>query len=138
MNILLTLHNLVRWIVAIVAVVVLVKYVIGWLSKSKFAAIDVTLGRVFSGAMTVQFLLGILTLIAYVSAGAFNPRTQIEHTVYGLIATALSHMTPMFRRQDDTSRFRNSALIVLLALIVVFWSVTRLNGSFFGMLWLRL
>jgi hypothetical protein len=132
MNVLLTLHNLVRWLVAIIAVIVLVKYVAGWLGKSKFTDLDVTLGRAFSGAMTVQFLLGIFTLISYIAAGAFNPRTQIEHAVYGVVATALSHMTGMFRKQDDATRFRNSALLVLLALLVVFLSVTRLRGSFFG------
>lgn len=131
MDALLTVHNLVRWIVAIVAVVVLVKYVIGWLGKGPFTSLDVTLGRAFAGAMTVQFLLGILTLVVYATSGAFNPRLQIEHAVYGLVATALSHMTGMFRKQDDTSRFRNSALLILVALLVVFWSVTRLRGSFF-------
>jgi len=131
MNAVLILHNLVRWLVTLIAVVTLVKYIAGWLSNSKFTSLDVGLGRAFAGVMTAQLLLGILNLILYITAGAFNPRLQPEHALYGLIATGLAHMTAMFRKQPDATRFRNSALLVLLALLVVFWSVTRLRGSFF-------
>jgi Na+(H+)/acetate symporter ActP len=128
---LLTVHNIVRWLAAIVAIAVLVKYLIGWFGKGKFTDLDSTLGRVFAGTMTLQFVLGIATLVMFATAGAFNAGRHMEHATYGLLATALSHMTAMFRRKDDTTRFRNSALMILGALVLVFFSVTRLRGSFF-------
>ncbi len=127
---LLSIHGPVRWLVALLAIVVLVKYLAGWLGKGKFESIDNTLGRAFAGAMTLQFVLGVATLVAYAANGAFNARIHMEHATYGLLATALSHMTGMFRRNDDTARFRNSALMILAALVLVIFSVTRLRGSF--------
>jgi hypothetical protein len=128
---LIQIHGIFRWVLAIVAIIVLVKYVIGWLGKGKFTDTDAMLGRLFAGAMSIQFLLGIINLIGFISIGAFNPRIHIEHTFYGLIATSLSHMTSMFRRQEDSVRFRNAALLVLIALVLIFLSVSRIRGSFF-------
>jgi len=128
---LIQVHGLFRWVVVIVAIIVLVKYVIGWLSKSQFTNTDAILGRLFYGAMSIQFVLGIINLIGLATMGAFNPRIHIEHTVYGFIATALSQMTSVFRKQDDTTRFRNAAILVLVSLALIFLSVSRLRGSFF-------
>jgi hypothetical protein len=56
---------------------------------------------------------------------------HIEHAFYGLLATALSHMTPMFKNQPDERRFRNAFFLVLLSLLLVLLSVIRLRGNFF-------
>ncbi len=130
-GLLIQIHGVFRWVLAAVAIIVLVKYVVGWLTKGAFTDIDAILGRLFAGAMTIQFLLGIINLIGFISMGAFRPGAHIEHAFYGLIATALSHMTSMFRKQEDSSRFRNAALLVLIALVLIFLSVSRLRGSFF-------
>lgn len=128
---LIQVHGLFRWVVAIVAIIVLVKYAIGWLSKSQFTDTDMLLGRLFAGAMSIQFVLGIISLLGLATMGAFNPRIHIEHAVYGFIAVALSHMTSMFRKQEDSTRFRNAAIFVLIALALIFLSVVRLRASFF-------
>lgn len=133
MDILVTIHGLFRWVLAILAIVVLVKYAIGWLGKRPFTAVDKQLGSAYAGAMTVQFVLGIVNIIGYVIAGRFSPGLHIEHAFYGLIALALSHMLPMFKNQPDDKRFRNAFFLVLLSLIVMFWSVMRLRGGWGNM-----
>jgi multisubunit Na+/H+ antiporter MnhB subunit len=79
--------------------------------------------------MTIQFVIGLVLLILYAAEGAFNARVQIEHAIYGLIATALAHMTRMFRNQPDDRRFRNALLLVLASLLVALFSIWRLRGS---------
>lgn len=131
MGTLITLHGLIRWVLALLAVIVLIKYIIGWLGKRPFTNLDRQLGSAYAWTMTLQFALGLISLIGLAVMGTFNPRVHIEHAVYGLVATALAHMTVMFRNQPDDKRFRNAFFLVLLSLLLAFWSVVRLRGSFF-------
>ena len=48
-------------------------------------------------------------------------------------AVALAHMTAMFKNQPDDKRFRNAFFLVLLSVLVIFWSVIRLRGGWFNM-----
>lgn len=133
MEILVSIHGLLRWVLAILAIVVLVKYAIGWLGKRPFTAADKQLGSAYAGAMTVQFVLGLVNIIGYIAMGRFSPGLHIEHAFYGLIALSLSHMTPMFKNQPDEKRFRNAFFLVLLSLVVVLFSVIRLRAGWSNM-----
>jgi hypothetical protein len=133
MEILVSIHGLLRWAIAILAVVVLVKYGIGWLGKRPFTPLDKQLGSAYAWTMTVQFVLGLINIIYYIVAGIFRPGQHIEHAFYGLIAVALAHMTAMFKNQPDDKRFRNAFFLVLLSLLVILLSVMRLRGGWFNM-----
>ncbi len=126
----LTIHGYWRWVVLAVALVALVKFVIGWLGKGKVTDLDKTLGRVFAVVMTIQLVLGVLILLSFVMAAAFNPKTQMEHLLYGLLATGLSHALPLRKEnRPDSARFMMSAVYVLLALALIVFSVIRLRGG---------
>ncbi len=126
-------HGLFRWVVAILAIVVLVKYAVGWLGKREFTPADKQLGSTFAIAMSIQFVLGLINLIGYLIHGTFNPRLHIEHAFYGLIATALAHMTAMFKNQPDAKRFRNAFFLVLVSLLLILLAVIRLRAGWFNM-----
>lgn len=131
---LITVHGLIRWVLAALALIVLVRYATGWLGKRPFTDADRQLGAIYAGAITVQFVLGLVNLIWLGLNGAFRPSVHIEHAFYGLVATGLTHMAPMFKNQPDAMRFRNAFFLVLASLLLVLLSVVRLRGSFlFGM-----
>lgn len=132
-NLSVTIHGLFRWVVAILAIVVVVKYAIGWLGKREFTPADRQLGSAYAMAVTIQFVLGLINIIGYVVVGRFSMGLHMEHAVYGLIATALAHMTAMFKNQPAEKRFRNALILVLLSLLVVLWSVIRLRAGWFNM-----
>jgi len=133
MELFVAIHGLFRWVVAILAIIVLVKYAIGWLGKRPFTDLDRQLGTAYAGAVTIQFVLGLINIILFIINGLFQPGKHIEHVVYGLIAVALAHMTAMFKNQPDEKRFRNAFFLVLLSVLVIVWSVIRLRGGWFGM-----
>ena len=66
MNFVQTFHGHWRWIVALVAVVAAVKFLLGVVNKSKVAQIDKTIATAFAGVMTVQFRV---SLTAHWTAG---------------------------------------------------------------------
>lgn len=126
------IHGFIRWVVGLVAVAAVVKFGVGWLGKQKVQPIDVQIGNVFAWATTTQFAIGVINLVLFILAGAFNPAKQIEHAFYGLIATALSHMGAAQLRKEgrsDEVRFRNAFIMSALALVLVFFSVVRLRGG---------
>jgi heme A synthase len=125
-----TFHGHWRWIVALVAVVAAVKFLLGMVNKSKVAQIDKTIASAFAGVMTVQFVLGVVTLLWKISLGAFVPAIHAEHLTYGIVAVALSHMIPM-RKDDrpDAARFSRGFLFVLIAVVLTVLSVSRLRGG---------
>lgn len=125
-----TFHGHWRWIVVLVAAAALVKFLIGMLSKGKVTQIDKTLATAFAGVMTVQFVLGIATLIWKISLGAFAPAIHAEHLTYGIVAVALSHMIPM-RKDDrpDAARFQRGFVFALIAIVLMVLSVIRLRGG---------
>ena len=69
--IMLTLHSILRWVVLIVAIVAVVRALVGWLGKREWTALDDTLGIMLSGSMDLQVLLGI---ILYIFLSPFTKR----------------------------------------------------------------
>jgi hypothetical protein len=122
------IHGLIRWILAVLAIVLIIRYGLGWLGQRGFALVDRQLGRAYAIAMTVQFVLGAVNLALLTLNGAFRPAVHVEHAFYGLLATALAHIAPALKGEH---RYRNALILVIVSLVLVFFSVVRLRGNFF-------
>jgi hypothetical protein len=123
------IHGHWRWILALVALVLIVKYILTAVQKSKFEGIDVTLGRVFAGVMTIQFLLGMINMVARLTGatGAMY-RQAWEHVFTGIIALGLSHMlVPIARKRG--ALFGLIIAAVTLGLMVL--NVVTVRGTWF-------
>lgn len=131
LGILITIHGLIRWVTAVVALAALAKFGLGWLGRQKFTALDRKLASAFAVVITAQFVLGLVVLVIMLITGAFRAGVHIEHAFYGVVATALAHGVSGLKRLPDTQRFRTAFLLVLASLVVVFFSVVRLRGTFF-------
>ena len=126
MSLLLTIHGELRWLVALAGLIVIVKFLIGWLGKREYKPLDRTLLMVFTILLDINVLLGLIILLF---GGVFNgPR--LEHATTMLLATIAAHLTARFRGAPDAMRFRNQLLLVLLALALVLLGVIRLRGGF--------
>jgi hypothetical protein len=128
LGILIYIHGLIRWILAALAIVLIIRYGLGWLGRRGFALVDRQLGRAYAIAMTVQFVLGAVNLALLTLNGAFRPAVHVEHAFYGLLATALAHIAPALKGER---RYRNALILVIVSLVLVFFSVVRLRGNFF-------
>lgn len=127
MGTLMTIHGEIRWLVALAAIVVIVKFAIGWLGKREYQSVDRTLLMVFTILLDINVLLGLILLFF---GGGFNgPR--LEHATTMILAAIAAHMTAMWRKStDSTLKFRNQMLMVVLALVLVLFGVIRLRGGF--------
>lgn len=128
MQIIQTIHGHSKWIIAALALIVLVKFLIGLVRGGKAESLDFTLARVFAWAMTAQFVLGLINLVGKLSGatGAMY-RQAWEHAFTGILILGLSHMlAPMLRKRG---------LLVALIMAVVALALTYINVLTIGRGW---
>jgi uncharacterized membrane protein YqjE len=122
-----TIHGEVRWLVAIVAIVVSVKFAIGLIQKSEYARVDRILMSSLVGLIDLNFLLGLILLISL----GFDSRTRLEHAGTMFIAVLLAHSNAAWRKSEDSTKlFRNNLILVIVVLVLVFIGVSLLIPGF--------
>ena len=138
MEILVVLHNIMRWIVVILAVVALVRAYRGWLKKRDWTDADRKSGVFLGAAMDTQMLLGIILWIfgswglkAFdipVVEGASRMAVlffALEHSFTMVVAVILVHVgTIMSRRaQDAINKHKWTAVFFTIAVILVLFAI---------------
>ncbi|HSJ87624.1 MAG TPA: hypothetical protein VK909_10480 [Anaerolineales bacterium] len=129
MNILLTVHSWLRWLILLVAVVAVIKFLIGWLSKSVFQGMDRGLMAGFSGLMDLQATLGIILLLWSGFSGAGFPLYRLAHGLIMIVAAGIAHMSARWRNSDDNTRFLNYLFLIFGSLILVLIGISILPGG---------
>ena len=128
MDIVRTIHGEVRWLVAIVAVIVIVKFAIGLIQKSEYKSMDRGLMSGLVGLIDINFLLGLILLFSL----GFDSRTRLEHAGTMFVAVLLAHSNAAWRKSEDSAKkFRNNLILVIVVLALVFAGVTVIRGGFF-------
>lgn len=126
MGLLLTIHGEIRWLVALVAVIAIIKFAYGWLTTAEYKGMDRGLMAAFTGLLDLNLLLGLILLISLGTGVA----ARIEHAVTMVIALVIAHSSSLWRRSNNpTTIFRNNLLVIIVAIIVVFVGVVRLRGA---------
>lgn len=122
---LLHLHNTLRWIILLVALVTLIKYLVSWIGMKKWQKSDNILGIVFTSVMDIQLLTGLVlyffispfTQAAFQDFGAAMKNADlrfyaVEHFLMMLIAVVLIHIgRSKSKRISNTKRKFGVALV---------------------------
>jgi len=128
MSFVLMLHSILRWVIVLVGVIALVKFLIGWARKSEFAKMDRGLQAGFSGLVDLQVTLGFIYLLWNgLAGGAGFPMFRIEHMVTMLIAAAVAHLPSFIKKAEN--KFAIGLYAIIGSLIVIFIGVSRLPGG---------
>ena len=127
MSFLLKLHGELRWLVALVAVIAIVKFGLGWARRAEFKRMDRGLMAVFIGLLDLNLLLGAILLFGL--GGGLVPY-RIEHVTTMFLAIVVAHTSAIWRRSDDSvKKFRSHLITVAVSLILVVVGVTRLRAG---------
>lgn len=129
MEIIRTIHGELRWVIAIVALIIIIKFAIGWLGKRDYQSLDRTLLLVYTILMDVNLLLGFILLFALGVSGM----ARLEHAVTMILAVVAAHLTALWRNSEDSpTKYRNQLLMVLLSLVFVLLGVLRIRGALYA------
>lgn len=133
-DVVLSLHNILRWVVIIVAVLALIRmYFGGWAGRKAFSRADDRASLLFVLMLDIQLLLGIIlyvflspTTMALLdgSSGMSAPLTRYfgaEHAALMLVAVIVAHVgrAQAKKAPDARARFRRTAIWFTVALVLL-------------------
>lgn len=126
MDILLTIHSIVRWAIIAVAALTIFKFAISWATNASFKGMDRGLASGLSGLMDLQVLLGLIFFVWNGVAVTGFPVYRIFHMLIMLAAAALMHVPSRLKALGDKLRFQYSLFAILGALVLVFVGISIL------------
>jgi hypothetical protein len=116
-----------RWLVALAAVIAIVKFGLGWARRAEFKGLDRGLLTAFTGLLDLNFLLGAILLFGL---GGGSSSHRIEHAGTMILALVVAHTSAIWLRSEDSvKRFRNGLMTVAAALALVVVGVIRLRSG---------
>lgn len=128
------LHSTLRWFILLIAVIVIVKYFIGWLGNKKWQKQDTILSVIFTSLFDLQLLTGLvlylfvspITQAAFADFGAAMKNSDlrfyaVEHFSIMLAAIVLVHIgrAKSKKAKTDQLKFKKAAIFFAIALALV-------------------
>jgi len=134
-NILVILHNVLRWEVLIIGVFITIRLFRGWIHKMTWKNADKTLGTIFMISIDLQILLGIVPYLFFSDWGlevffeqGFSFVMQqdvyrffaIEHGMIMALAFVFAHLGSFIPKRVDKpeKKFKRAFILFGLALIL--------------------
>ena len=126
-------HSYLRWVVLILALITVAKYLNGWLGKKSFTASENKISLFYSIAMDIQLVVGlVLYFISPITSGfhidmkdTFSRFWGMEHIAMMIIAIAFVHIGRVMvkKAKTDSSRFSKGSIYFLLSLLIMLASI---------------
>jgi putative Ca2+/H+ antiporter (TMEM165/GDT1 family) len=130
-------HNVVRWIVVILGSVAVIRAFWGWFGKKEWTLSERKIGILFTSAIDVQLLLGIILYfvvsewglktilnqgMSFVMSDSTYRFFAIEHAFLMILGVIFAHLGSMLPKKvdDSQSKFKSAAIWFMLALVVIF------------------
>ena len=133
-EIILAIHNIIRWIALLLLVVVVVRSFIGWFSRREWSETDRKLGMFTTITLDIQLLLGLLLYIFFspITKAAFQDfgtamqvndlrYFAVDHALIMVLAIIFAHLGSALpkRVENSNARFRRAAIWFTLALLLI-------------------
>lgn len=127
------LHSGFRWLAVLALVVAFVWLLIGILRGREYDRMTHRIMVIFSSAVGLQWVLGILVLLFY--AFSLPGGAQGYHWVHLIIMTiavAAAHMYIPLKSRSDSVRYRGGLAIIIATLVLIILGVAVLPGMRWG------
>jgi len=130
----LAMHNIMRWVALILAIVATVTAFLGWFGKRQWSERDRKIGSFFGMAMDIQLLLGLILYFVYspitrqaladfgAAMGVRDLRFfGIEHVFYMVLAVVFAHLGSILARKapESKAKFQRAAIFFGLSLLLM-------------------
>ena len=148
-TVLITLHNITRWLVLIFGILAAVRAFSGWLGKKEWVKADDRAGMLFTSMLDLQLLLGLLLyftspfmqpILKNFGAAMSNSGSRffaVEHIGVMVLAIVIAHVARSVSRKAASSagKHKRAAIGFGLALIMVLAAIpwARPLLQFFGL-----
>ncbi len=115
------LHSLWRWVVLITAIAAIVKALVGWVSQQPWSRLDDRLGMIYTIALDVQVLIGLILYILEQRWRLADPFFTYVHPIIMIFALALAHIgrSRSQRIENAVAKHRTAAIFFLLSFFLI-------------------
>ena len=122
-------HSGWRYIVLLLLALVLIKAILGVVSKGRWGRLDDALTRFTPIGIDIQFLLGLVLWILQQRWTGATMLESWEHPVTMLIGSALAHITStrVKKAPTDAAKFQAAFVGYLVAAIVIGLGIARIT-----------
>lgn len=132
LNVLFEAHSGWRYLVIAVAVVVVVKYLIGLFAKTEWSGLDRGLGSAFPIVVDIQVLLGLVLWLMAPTAW-FHGRGTVtvwEHLVTMVLVLAVAHIgsVRIKRAESSQAKYKVGLISYVIAGVLLGIGVARITG----------
>lgn len=125
-----TIHGEVRWLIAIAGAIAIVVFALGWLRRSQYKSLHKNIMTAYNVVMDINVTLGLIIIIALGILQGIWPMARIEHGFTMIVAAVVAHLSARWRGSpDDSLKFRNNLIVVVVSLLLVVVGVLRLRGT---------
>ncbi len=137
-NIILSIHNVLRWFVLIAAVFVLYRSYSGWLGKKTWTSLDDRAGLIFTSILDLQILVG-LVLYLFLSpetrpiftnfSTAFEKQVTaffgIEHALLMFVGMGLAHAGRSLSKKATAipMKYQRMAVFFTISLVIILLAI---------------
>lgn len=132
-GILMQAHSGWRYLVLLALVIVLAKYLIGWLGSQQWSDLDRRIGAYTTIVIDIQLLIGLILWGWGAGIGLLGavPARTIEHPITMIIAIGVMHIGwSRTKKAQPANRFRIGALTFIGVTVLVVLGLTRVGGIF--------
>lgn len=130
MGFILALHGEVRWLVVLVAAIAIIKYTVGYFTKSSYSKLDRQLMIGYALLLVLNLVLGLILLVGL---GGGWPANRLEHAATMILAIVIAARASSWAKLKDAQiKYRNNLIVLVLSLALIFVGVIRLRG---GWIW---
>ncbi len=118
-------HSFLRWIIVLLFIFALFKYLIGWIGKQRYGKFDETLMKIVRISFDIQVSLGI---VVFIGMGVFFgfPFYHFKHAFFPLCGLLAIHSIHKWDELPSERRYRNSFFMILAICILVFIGIAVL------------
>lgn len=113
------LHWVVPWLILVVGMYCIIRFVRGHINESIFTKTDRRLVAVFTGLMDLQGVFGLVFFFGTGFAGIGFPTYRILHAIVMFIAAMIPHLSILWQDSDDKTLFINNFYILLASFLLM-------------------
>ncbi len=131
-------HNFLRWVVLILAVLAIYRYLSGWFSKKTYTSSDNRIGAFYVGSLHLQLLIGIILyfFLSPITKNAMSDTSLMmkdavlrfwgmEHLIMMVFAIAIAQVGRIIskRKNTDEEKFKFGAIYFIISLLLILMSI---------------
>jgi len=122
-------HWVVPWLILLLGLYAIVKFVRGYIDKSTFTDTDRKLFSAFRDLMRVQGLTGVIYFTWTGLVTKDFPLYRISHAVLMLVAALILRLASLWKNEDDATRHLNHFYLLLASFLVMLVGISLIPNK---------